>query len=170
MSSRLACRRPELAGPDHRGVPLRGAPTVGIVDTLPSGTALDYVGYGATYQVHSAGVRPFDRWTGGGIRTYAPGQLMPFDHFGLATGEYAKYGFSLRDSSIYMKVTSNPGDGKGGIANGDSGGPHLLGGTDTVLGTLSLRFAADPNYTGAFFDTRLDVQAFQDWINSFIGK
>ncbi len=125
-------------------------PTAGTVDGLPNKAALDYVGYGVQYQVQSPGVKPFDRWAGPRIRNYAPGQLVPG---------------SFKGSENLIKVTMNPGAGKGGTCFGDSGGPDLLGGTSTVLAVNS--FVTNSNCSGVGYDTRVDVQARLDWIKSF---
>ena len=40
-------------------------------------------------------------------------------------------------SDEFLKLALNPGGGSGGLCFGDSGGPDLLGGTNTVLGVNS---------------------------------
>jgi Trypsin len=126
-------------------------PTAGTVETLPNNQALDYVGYGVQYQDKTFGQKPYDRWTGPRIRNYAPGQLNPGN---------------FKGSDNLIKVSMNLGGGKGGTCFGDSGGPDLLGGTSTVLAVNS--FVTNSNCSGVGYDTRVDVQARLDWINTFV--
>jgi hypothetical protein len=127
-------------------------PAARTVETLKNKTALDYVGFGVSEQIMTyPGENPYDRWTGPRIRNYAPGQLI--------TGIF-------KGTDDLIKVTMNPGGDKGGTCFGDSGGPDLLGGTDTVLAVNS--FVTNSNCTGVGYDTRVDVQARLDWINQFV--
>ena len=129
-------------------------PTAGTVETLKNKAALDYVGFGVSEQVKTyPGENPYDRWTGPRIRNYAPGQLIAAN---------------FKGSDNLIKVTANPGGGKGGTCFGDSGGPDLLGGTDTVLAVNS--FGTNVNCSGVSYDTRVDVQARLDWIGTFLAK
>jgi secreted trypsin-like serine protease len=130
-------------------------PTAGTADTLKNKAALDYVGFGVQYQAQIPGFElpqpaPYYRWTGLRIRYYAPGQFV--------SGNF-------RGSDNLVKVTLNAGGGTGGTCFGDSGGPVLLGGTDTVLAVNS--FVTNVNCSGVGYDTRVDVQAVLDWINGF---
>ena len=79
-------------------------------------------------------------------------------------GELVSGKFSSSDDLI--KVTSNPGGGSGGTCFGDSGGPDLLDGTNTVLAVNS--FVTNVNCTGVSYDTRVDVQDRLVWIHSFM--
>jgi len=127
-------------------------PTAGLVQTLKNKTALDYVGYGVSSQVMAyPGENPYDRWTGPRIRNYAPGELI--------SGQF-------RGSDNLIKASMNPGGDKGGTCFGDSGGPDLLGGTNTVLAVNS--FVTNANCSGVGYDTRVDVQARLDWIGTFL--
>ena len=61
-------------------------------------------------------------WTGLRVRLQAEAQLV--------SGNFVH-------SDEFIRLTQNPGGGKGGTCFGDSGGPDLLGGTDTVLAVNS---------------------------------
>ena len=127
-------------------------PTEGLVDTLVMGTEVTIVGYGAQY---------FD--TGGGRRE--PGYLL--------TRYYAPSSLVASkqvNSDEYIKLTQNPGQGKGAICFGDSGGPDLLEeeGTATILAVNS--YVANANCTGVAYSNRIDTRSVLDFILSFFGK
>jgi hypothetical protein len=127
-------------------------PAAGLVDTLKNKTDVDLVGYGVQEQIMSyPGENPYDRWTGPRVRMYAPSKLVS-----------GKFVFS----DEYMRLSMNPGGGKGGSCFGDSGGPDLLGDTDTVLAVNS--FVTNINCAGNGYSSRVDIPVVLDWINSFI--
>ncbi len=95
------------------------------------------------------GESPYDRWTGPRTRMYAPGQLV--------SGNFVQ-------SAEFMRLTLDPGGGKGGTCFGDSGGPDLLGGTDTVLAVNS--YVTNSNCSGVGYSQRVDIQDVLDWISS----
>jgi secreted trypsin-like serine protease len=70
-----------------------------------------------------------------------------------------------RISSEFMKLTANPAQGKGGTCFGDSGGPNLQGGTDTVLAVTA--FGTNANCAGVSYVNRVDIADIHDWITSF---
>jgi hypothetical protein len=115
-------------------------PTEGLVDTLPMKTNIDLVGYGIQ----------FDPEDGAFTRYYAPTQLVAsnFVH-----------------SDEYIKLTANPAQGKGGTCFGDSGGPDLLGRTDTILAVNS--YVTNGNCAGVTYSNRIDTYALE-FINSFL--
>ena len=90
-------------------------PEAGLVDTLVNKTDLDLVGYGVQ-EAHRGDGPPY--WTGLRVRLYAPSQLI--------SGKFVH-------SDEFIKFTLNTGGGKGGTCFGDSGGPNLLGDTNTIL-------------------------------------
>jgi hypothetical protein len=69
-------------------------------------------------------------------------------------------------ASEYMRLSMNPGKGKGGTCFGDSGGPDLLGGTNTVLAVNS--FVTNINCSGVGYSARVDIPEVLDWINNFL--
>jgi len=68
-------------------------------------------------------------------------------------------------SDEFMQCTANKGKNKGGTAFGDSGGPVLLGGTDTVLAVNS--YVTNYNCGGVTYHSRIDIPEVLTWINSF---
>jgi Trypsin len=126
-------------------------PTVGLADQLSSGSPVDVTGYGVNYQVRGGGPPEWD-WTAGVIRRmYAPTTFV--------SGKFAGSGSVIR-------LTANPGGGKGGICFGDSGGPDLIGGTDIVIGVNS--FVMNTNCAGVTYSYRIDSPETLAWIQSFL--
>lgn len=130
-------------------------PATGLVGTLANKSPIDLVGYGVQFQAQIPGNQlpqppPFNRWTGPRERMFAPAQSV--------SGNFA-------NSGDFLRVTFNPGGGTGGSCFGDSGGPNLLGGTDTVLGVNS--YVTNVNCSGVGFAQRVDLQDIQTWIRSF---
>jgi hypothetical protein len=131
-------------------------PEAGLVDTLKNKTDVDLVGYGVQEQAQIPGNQlpqppPYFRWTGPRVRLYAPTNLVS-----------GKFVFSAE----YMRLAMNPGGASGGTCFGDSGGPDLLGGTDTVLAVNS--FVTNINCSGVGYSSRVDIPEVLEWINSFL--
>ncbi len=122
-------------------------PDAGMVDGLSNKTDIDLVGYGVSVQNHGGGP-PF--WSGPRVRLYAPAQLV--------SGNFVH-------SDEFIRMTANPGGGTGGACFGDSGGPDLLGGTDTVLAVNS--YVTSYNCSGVAYSSRVDIPEVLDWINGF---
>ena len=125
-------------------------PFLGQVDTLPMKQDMDLVGYGVQYQVHGGGPPQWD-WIDFGYRYYAQAQLIASNHV---------------MSDEFMRLTANPGQGKGGTCFGDSGSPILLAGTNTVLGVCS--WGPNGNCAGVSYEQRIDTPDILGWINSFL--
>ena len=121
-------------------------PSANLVETLPMMTDIDVIGYG---------VQGFFR--GGGTpqqvflltRYFAPARLVQSEHW-----------FNFE----YLKLTANPGQGKGGICFGDSGGPNILSGTNIILAVNS--FVTNNNCTGVTYSVRIDSPDVLAFINS----
>lgn len=122
-------------------------PSEGFVDTLPMRTPVDLVGYGVQFDQGGGPRYPED---GAFTRYYAPTQLVASNHV---------------HSDEYIKLTANPGRGKGGTCFGDSGGPDLLGGTDIILAVNS--YVTNGNCAGVTYSNRIDTYALE-FITSFL--
>jgi hypothetical protein len=125
------------------------------VDTLPNKTPIDFVGYGVQFQLQIPGSQlpqppPFFRWTGPLQRMFAPSALV--------SGNF-------KHSDEFIRLALNPGGGSGGLCFGDSGGPDLLGGTDTVLAVNS--YVTNVNCSGVGYSQRVDIPEVLSWIRSF---
>ena len=125
-------------------------PTEGLVDTLPMKTDVDLVGYGVQ-EMHRGGGQPY--WMGLRTRYFASAQLVQCE--GVIADEF-------------VKVTANPGQETGGLAFGDSGGPVLLGGTNTILAVNS--FVNTYECTGVTYSCRVDTADVLEWIRDFLPK
>jgi len=68
-------------------------------------------------------------------------------------------------SDKYLKISANPGQGKGGTCFGDSGGPALLAGTDTILAVTA--FGTNYNCAGIGYYSRVDIPEAQKWIAQY---
>jgi hypothetical protein len=123
-------------------------PQAGIVDTLKVKTDVELVGYGSQDMVRGGG-QP--SWTDDVMRMYAPSETIANKHV---------------ISDEFLRCTSNPGKGTGGTTFGDSGGPVLLGDTDTVLAVHS--FGTNYQQTGVSYHSRVDIPEVLDWINGFM--
>jgi hypothetical protein len=125
-------------------------PEADLVDKLKNKTDLDLVGYGVQELQHDPGGGP-PYWTGFGERLYAPSEMV--------SGKFVH-------SAEYMKIALNPGGGTGGTCFGDSGGPNLLAGTNTVLAVNS--YVTNYNCAGVGYSSRVDITEILDWINTFL--
>jgi len=123
-------------------------PTAGLVDTFRNKEDVDLVGYGVQTQ-HVGGGPPY--WTGLRNRFYAPAKLI--------AGNFVH-------SDEFVRLTANPGQGKGGTTFGDSGGPVLLADTNTILAVNS--YVTNYNCAGVTYHSRVDIPEVLEWINGYL--
>jgi Trypsin len=123
-------------------------PTAGLVDSLARGTSVDLVGYGVSQQLHGGGPPV---WTGPRVRLFAPTQLVSLNFVHAAE---------------FIRLSANPAQGKGGTCFGDSGGPDLRAGTNTVLAVNS--YVTNSNCAGVTYSQRIDIPEVLAWIESFL--
>jgi hypothetical protein len=70
-------------------------------------------------------------------------------------------------NGINVQLSSAPGRGGGGTCFGDSGGPTLLYGTDTIVAVTSFGMSANV-CGGTEFNFRVDTAAVQEWMQSVL--
>ena len=120
-------------------------PEPNLVDTLAMRTPVDVVGYGVQGFIRGGGP-PQDIFTF--TRYFAPSLLIQSNN---------------RTSDEFIKLTANPAQGKGGICFGDSGGPDILAGTNTVLAVNS--YVTNGNCAGVTYSQRVDLPEILSFIN-----
>jgi secreted trypsin-like serine protease len=116
-------------------------PDLGLVDTLRNKTAVDLVGYGVE-----------DFLVGGG----PPVPARPSGLRMTARAELHSGNASFGDE--FLKLSE-------GSCFGDSGGPNLLGGTDTILAVNS--FVTNQGCNGVSYSYRVDTAAALGFISQF---
>lgn len=127
-------------------------PKAGLVDTLPVKTDVTLVGYGVQEQLTPRNSQK-NTWAGLIMRNSAQAKL--------GSGNFAW-------SDEFIRCSANPGQGKGGIAYGDSGGPVFLGQTNTILALNS--YVANPNCAGETYHSRIDIPEVLTWINQEVSE
>jgi hypothetical protein len=112
----------------------------GSVDKLPTGTQITYSGYGVSDEKPA---------------------VVSFRERLMATG-FVVSTHSANTAGFNIKLSTNPGKGRGGSCFGDSGGPILYDSTDVVLGVNS--FVINGQCAGVGFAYRVDQPAVIQWI------
>lgn len=128
-------------------------PTAGFADTFAARTPLTVVGYGMQTQIQPRNNGPQNSWIGTVSRNSAQVDLVPANFQG---------------SELYLKLTANSAQDKGGIAYGDSGGPVLYSdnGVDIVVGVNA--FVSSANCYGVSYHARVDNSQVLAFIHSYL--
>jgi hypothetical protein len=131
-------------------------PDEGLVDTLAQKTPVGLVGYGVQGFLRGGGPC-FDAV--GGHAPCTPLEVALFQRYAAQTTLIAS---NDRISGEFIKLHAN----KGGTCFGDSGGPNLLGDTNTVLAVNS--FVANNLCAGNTYSYRVDTSEALSWITSTV--
>jgi hypothetical protein len=149
-------RAPGLPGFDYRDVGVvvfdeevqisvyAELPDEDLVDRLENKASIGVVGYGV--QELNRGIPPHG-WYAPKVRLQASSEVV--------SGKFVH-------SDEFIKIALNPGGGSGGTCFGDSGGPDLLGDTDTVLAVNS--YVTNSNCAGVGYSSRVDIPEVLAWI------
>jgi hypothetical protein len=119
-------------------------PEQGMVDTLTRRSQVDSVGYGLQVREKAFTDEAFTRYVG-------------LSNVSRSRGPVA---------DEFLKLSANPAQGKGGTCFGDSGGPNLLAGTDTILSVNS--FVTNGNCAGVTYSFRIDTPEALTFIGQFL--
>lgn len=121
-------------------------PALGLVDTLPAKSGITSVGYGIQELI-----------PGGGPPTlFRDGYRMRVDAW-LVSRNFVH-------AAEYLKINA----AKGGTCFGDSGGPNLLAGTDTILGVNS--YVTNGGCNGVTYSNRIDLGYVQDFFEPYLSN
>jgi hypothetical protein len=124
-------------------------PTPGFDDTLKPNTAVTLVGYGMQEHLSPRKTGVENTWAGALMRAEASSKTI--------SGNFAW-------SNEFLRCSANPGQGKGGISYGDSGGPVFIAGTNTILALNA--YVTNPNCAGQTYHSRIDLPDILNWIST----
>lgn len=122
-------------------------PQAGMVNTLANQTSITTVGYGDEVLLVGGGPPV----TAGRIRRMSTTSAF-------LSGKFF-------NSENLLRLSGNTSQGKGSSCYGDSGGPHFVGSSRTVIGVNS--YGTNGVCMGVGYSTRIDRTAILNWINGF---
>jgi hypothetical protein len=131
-------------------------PTAGLLDALATERGqqdqrVTYVGYGVQGRAEPSG---------GGRPPYA----IDFKRH-TAPGVIVNLRSAITDGEN-VQISTNPGQDRGGVCYGDSGGPTLLGDSNIVVAINS--FVLAPDCTGVAFAYRTDIDAARAFLAPYV--
>lgn len=121
-------------------------PSPGVVDSLAHMATIINVGYGFRQPPHPPGARQR------AIRYSAPADVLQIG--------------SAPVQTTFLKTSQQLAQGSGATCGGDSGGPVLPVGGDTVLAVHS--FSPSGNCTGVAYSFRIDRPTVLTWVQSYL--
>jgi hypothetical protein len=141
--------------------PIPAAPTQSEYGSLPAQDLVSGLAMNTPVDIVGFGVRGFTRGGGPCPNSCVP---QPGDAFLRYEGHTSLIASNDRRSSGFVKLHAN----NSGICFGDSGGPDLLKGTQTVLGVNSL--LTNDLCNGITYSARVDTPAALGWITSTVAQ
>ena len=116
---------------------------------LKTNTAVTLVGYGMQEHLSPRKTGVENTWAGYIMRAEASAKIL--------SNKFAW-------SNEFLRCSANPGQDRGGISYGDSGGPVFLAGTNTILAIHA--YVTNPNCAGQTYHSRIDQTDILNWINA----
>jgi hypothetical protein len=117
-------------------------PDSGLVDRLMKKAPIDIVGYGVQNPIPPKYSYLHNRY-------YAFSEIISV---------------KFKNSDEFIRIKLNPGGGSGGTCHHDSGGPALLGDTNTILAVNTAVVGSGMNCNGVGYSTRVDIPGVLNWI------
>ena len=146
------------SNPDDIAVIKLNAPVLGIIPaTLPTAGLLD--------NMKASGALKDQKFIAVGYGTVRNDKTGgPHSLYWEGARRFVEQSFNALTGS-WLKLSENPSTGSGGTCYGDSGGPHFLGSTSTIV---ALTVTGDYNCRSTDVDYRLDTPAARSFLKGFV--